>query len=124
MDDQQTLPPAVPPAVPPRAALSLADQVFVNYMAALSCNRIENRDRRNFAREIAAEVLPKVTRGNRYLDPILEAFGALERQDDPKVSRAFELLNLSVALSEFFMWRGGMAYDAFARASKAEEQGT
>lgn len=107
---------------PPAARLSLADQVFVNFMAALACNRIEDRKRRKLARDVAAEVLPQVTRGHHYLDPILAAFAALERaQDDPSVSRGVELLALSSALSDFFQWRGALALDAL-RESRGQER--
>lgn len=112
--------PAEPGGTRRDVRLSYADQTFVNFCAVLVCTRIEGREDKRLAMDVARDVFSQVNRNHRYLARICDAFEALDT-GGPSVVRGFEVLNLSTELAKFFKWRGSLSYDAFAAAAPQQK---
>jgi hypothetical protein len=113
------------PAAAPAAAhgrLTPADLTFAYFCTALVCTRIEGREDKRLALDVAKDVRAHVNCDHAYMAPICAAFDALDTEG-PSVVRGFELLNLAQELARFHRWRGGLTYDAFAAAA-ATQKGT
>jgi len=102
------------------AKLTIADQVLVNAMAVVAgCGAIDN-GHVDLAVSKVCEVLPRVSRGHPYIEPIAEQADRLEwlKSIESPNSRREELDSIrfraATKLADFFFWRLGEASQALA----------
>lgn len=103
----------------PPAALTLADQVLVNALAALCVAVVHDAGRERMLIEVLAEVLPATTPGHPQLEPLRAA--AEQFLNNPVIElprEAAARLRAAEPLAAFFTARAGLALEAF-RAGQA-----
>lgn len=90
--------------------LTLTDQAFVNAVAARHLRVLRDPAEDQFLSTVARELLAGVSRGHRYIAPLIDASEAFEAAGSV-LARENERLKLNAHLAEFFRWRMAMAMD-------------
>lgn len=106
--------------------LTLSDQVFVNAMAYVAGGGHLDEARAEVALKLVREVLPVISRGHVFLEPVAEQADrivAISKIKDRAYQRAVYTsarYRASCALQDFFFWRLGLANEALRVGRKNE----